>query len=151
MNTNELIGKIQGGELDQDLRRIEEACKHRMKRATANKLEPGAIVKAKNLRPKYICGYLAYLTAPSSQEAMAWHNAVHRGSYQKKCRTEMQYFYPKPWEALKVGPRKPQDPAELEPAPVSEIEMRQELRYEKESEEQLPAIDEPEISDQPAE
>ena len=56
MNTNELIGKIQGGELDQDLRRIEEACKHRMKRATANKLEPGAIVQAKNLRPKYICG-----------------------------------------------------------------------------------------------
>lgn len=56
MNVNELVGAIQNGELDQDLRRIEEACKHRMKRATANKLAPGAIIQAKNLRPKYICG-----------------------------------------------------------------------------------------------
>lgn len=56
MNVNELIGAIQNGEFDQDLRRIEEICKHRLKRATANKLAPGAIVQAKNLRPKYICG-----------------------------------------------------------------------------------------------
>ena len=57
-------------------------------------------------RPTNIGGYLAYLAAPSSQEAMAWHKATHRGNYRNKMpRTEMQYFYPKPWEVLTVGPR----------------------------------------------
>lgn len=57
-------------------------------------------------RPSHIGGYLAYVFAPSSQEAMTWHAATHRGNYKKKSpRTEMRYFYPKPWEALQVGPR----------------------------------------------
>ncbi|EMI22015.1 signal peptide protein [Rhodopirellula maiorica SM1] len=57
-------------------------------------------------RPTYIGGKIAYCIAPSSREAMAWHKAEHRGSYDKKgCRTVMTYFYPKPWEALKIGPR----------------------------------------------
>lgn len=67
MNVNELVGAIQNGEFDQDLRRLEEACKHRMKRATANKLEPGAIIQAKNLRPKYICGQPAIVDRVNSE------------------------------------------------------------------------------------
>ncbi|MEM9587841.1 MAG: hypothetical protein AAGA03_11230 [Planctomycetota bacterium] len=69
-------------------------------------------------RPSYVGGKIAYWIAPSSQEAMAWHRAEHINAY--KCdlpRTENTYFYPKPWEALRVGPRKsrsaesPQDEA----------------------------------------
>lgn len=71
-------------------------------------------------RPKYICGMLAYLTEPTSQEAMAWHKAVHRGSYQTKMRTEMRYFYPKPWEVMQIGPRTSmvEQPASPEPEPA---------------------------------
>ncbi len=32
-------------------------------------------------RPRYLGGKIAYLIAPSSQEAMAWHDAVHLGAY----------------------------------------------------------------------
>lgn len=57
-------------------------------------------------RPRKIGGKIAYYIAPSSQEAMAWHNATHRGYYEHhRPRMEMHYFYPKPWESLKVGPR----------------------------------------------
>ena len=67
-------------------------------------------------RPSKIGGWLAYWTAPSSQEAMAWHNATHRGNYKKKMpRTEMQYFYPKPWEALQIGPRVSKQNPDAEP------------------------------------
>ncbi|KAA5543613.1 hypothetical protein FYK55_10400 [Roseiconus nitratireducens] len=61
-------------------------------------------------RPSYIEGKIAYWIAPSSQEAMAWHRAVHAGAYQKPkkhLRLEQHYFYPKPWQALTVGPRRP--------------------------------------------
>lgn len=62
-------------------------------------------------RPRYLGGKIAYWIAPSSQEAMAWHNAVHRGYYRNhRPRMETHYFYPKPWEALKVGPRTPTGP-----------------------------------------
>ncbi|TWU65628.1 MULTISPECIES: hypothetical protein [Crateriforma] len=58
-------------------------------------------------RPTYIGGKIAYYIAPSSQEAMAWHRAEHRGDYEcKRGRVVPQYFYQKPYEALKIGGRK---------------------------------------------
>jgi hypothetical protein len=57
-------------------------------------------------RPTKIGGRIAYYIAPSSQEAMAWHDATHRRAYKDhRPRLEMHYFYPKPWEALKIGSR----------------------------------------------
>ncbi|TWU26831.1 hypothetical protein Pla52o_06860 [Novipirellula galeiformis] len=57
-------------------------------------------------RPTYLGGKVAYHIAPSSQEAMAWHKAEHRGAYaNKSCRSVTHYFYPKPWEAMRIGPR----------------------------------------------
>ncbi|WP_182865812.1 hypothetical protein [Stieleria mannarensis] len=64
-------------------------------------------------RPTYLGGKLAYLIAPSSQEAMAWHRAVHSGGYEKPkkhLRLEQHYFYPKPYHAMDVGPRRPSNP-----------------------------------------
>jgi hypothetical protein len=58
-------------------------------------------------RPTNLGGKIAYHIAPSSQEAMAWHEATHNGAYsQHRGRIEKHFFYPKPWEALRVGPRK---------------------------------------------
>lgn len=58
-------------------------------------------------RPRYVGGKIAYYIAPSSQEAMAWHEAAHLGAYSKhRPRIEKHYFYPKPWEALQIGPRR---------------------------------------------
>jgi hypothetical protein len=58
-------------------------------------------------RPRYLGGLIAYKIAPSSQEAMAWHLAEHKGAYASEAgRIEPHYFYRKPWEALKVGPRR---------------------------------------------
>ncbi len=57
-------------------------------------------------RPTNIGGWIAYKIAPTSQEAMAWHNATHQNAY--KCdrpRLEAHYFYPKPYDALRTGPR----------------------------------------------
>ncbi len=57
-------------------------------------------------RPTYLGGKIAYYIAPSSQEAMSWHEHVHRGSYRNKAgRIEPMYMYPKPWEVLTLGPR----------------------------------------------
>ena len=57
-------------------------------------------------RPTNLGGWLAYKFVPTSQEAITWHKASHRGNYKNNSpRTEMQYFYPKPWEVLKMGPR----------------------------------------------
>jgi len=69
-------------------------------------------------RPSYVGGKIAAKIAPSSQEAMAFHRAESLGLYDnngikglangKHCppqRVEQHYFYPKPWEALAVGPR----------------------------------------------
>jgi len=64
-------------------------------------------------RPSYLGGKIAYWIAPSSQEAMAWHRAVHAGAYRKPkkhLRLEKVYFFPKPWQALRVGPRRPVSP-----------------------------------------
>ncbi|MDG2222974.1 MAG: hypothetical protein P8L85_16460 [Rubripirellula sp.] len=58
-------------------------------------------------RPSNWMGKIAYHIAPSSQEAMAWHNATHRGYYENKSpRMVTHYFYPKPWEGLRIGPRR---------------------------------------------
>ncbi len=63
-------------------------------------------------RPSNIGGKIAYYIAPSSQEAMAWHDAAHRNAYKNdRPRIEMHYFYPKPWEALRIGPRLSESPA----------------------------------------
>ena len=64
-------------------------------------------------RPKYLAGKLAYKLAPTSQEAIAWHQAEHRGDYCHDCPTTLHYFYPKPWEALRIGPRDPVAQREL--------------------------------------
>lgn len=57
-------------------------------------------------RPTYLGGKVAYLIAPSSQEAMAWHKAEHIGAYKNHLpRIENAYFYPKPWEAMRIGQR----------------------------------------------
>ena len=64
-------------------------------------------------RPTYWGGKIAYYIAPSSQEAMSWHDAAHRRAYKDhRPRLEVHYFYPKPWEALRIGARKPSDPGE---------------------------------------
>lgn len=88
MNINELVGAIQNGDMDQDLRRIKEACEHRMKRATANKLQVGAIVQAKNLRPKYICGQPAIVERINSETvSVEFDPPVRRGAkVWRKCR-----------------------------------------------------------------
>ena len=72
-----------------------------------NNLKPGH--RRGYNRPSYIEGKIAYHLAPSSQEAMSWHRAVHSGAYKdpKKClRLEQHFFYPKPWQVLTVGPRR---------------------------------------------
>ncbi|WP_145274596.1 hypothetical protein [Planctomycetes bacterium SV_7m_r] len=59
-------------------------------------------------RPSYIGGKIAYWIAPSSQEAMSWHRAVHANAYKDPKKHQyiyQQYFYPKPWQLLPVGPR----------------------------------------------
>jgi hypothetical protein len=57
-------------------------------------------------RPSNIAGKISYYIAPSSLEAMSWHASKHRNAYKDhKPRTVMHYFYPKPWEVLKIGPR----------------------------------------------
>jgi len=59
-------------------------------------------------RPTYIGGKIAYLIAPSSQEAMSWHTNAHRGAYRNHAgRIEPMYLYAKPWEVLPIGPRPP--------------------------------------------
>ena len=57
-------------------------------------------------RPSNTAGRISYYIAPSSLEAMSWHASKHRDAYKNhKPRTVMHYFYPKPWEALKIGSR----------------------------------------------
>jgi len=57
-------------------------------------------------RPSNVAGKISYYIAPSSLEAMSWHAATHRNAYKDhKPRTVMHYFYPKPWQALQIGPR----------------------------------------------
>lgn len=57
-------------------------------------------------RPSNLAGKTAYHIAPSSLEAMSWHASKHRNAYKDhKPRTVMHYFYAKPWDAIKVGPR----------------------------------------------
>lgn len=70
-------------------------------------------------RPRYFTGWLSYVIEPTSQEAMSWHENVHRGSYKNHAgRCEPMYFYPKPWEVLTIGPRTPSQPL---PLPESEL------------------------------
>lgn len=69
--------------------------------------------RARYNRPTYIGGKIAYYLEPTSQEAMSWHENVHRGAYRNHAgRIEPMYFYPKPWEVLGEGPRTPLKPIE---------------------------------------
>ena len=81
-------------------------------------------------RPTYLGGKIAHAIAPTSQEAMAWHRAEHRGWYDdngvkglmhgKHCpaqRKTLHYFYPKPWQVLPVGPRQAADATAEESLP----------------------------------
>jgi hypothetical protein len=57
-------------------------------------------------RPTNLGGKIAYHIAPTSQEAMRWHQATHRGHYHSGApRMVDHYFYPKPWEMIPIGPR----------------------------------------------
>ncbi len=88
-----------------------------------NRLDPG--YRRVYNRPTYWGGKIAYLIAPTSQEAMAWHRAEHAGAYEapkKHMRLEQHYFYPKPYHALTVGPRRTTDPsATRAPEPMPEM------------------------------
>ncbi len=81
-------------------------------------------------RPTYIGGKIAYWIAPSSQEAMAWQAAYRSGAYREHApRLERHFFFPKPWEALQVGPRDssqsgPADSGET-PTPAEELPRQQ--------------------------
>ena len=60
-------------------------------------------------RPTNLGGKIAYKIAPTSQEAMAWHAATHRGDYQCNAgRSVETFFYPKPYEVLTIGTREKQ-------------------------------------------
>ena len=75
-------------------------------------------------RPRYLGGKIAYYIAPSSQEAMAWHDAAHRHYYRDhRPRIEKHFFYPKPWEGLRIGPRPSTAPDDQ---PVTESDTRTE-------------------------
>ncbi|MEM9826079.1 MAG: hypothetical protein AAF958_05795 [Planctomycetota bacterium] len=70
-----------------------------------NSLPPG--YRRRYNRPSYWMGRISYCIAPSSQEAMAWHKAQHRGDYDcNRGYVRPYYRYTKPWEALTVGVRK---------------------------------------------
>ncbi len=57
-------------------------------------------------RPSRRIGWLAYQIAPTSREAIAWHDASHQNAYEMdRGRLEKHFFYSKPWENLKTGPR----------------------------------------------
>ncbi|MEL7264743.1 MAG: hypothetical protein AAFP69_08060 [Planctomycetota bacterium] len=63
-------------------------------------------------RPTNLGGKIAYIVAPTSQEAMAWHAAQHQGLYRGGVHHPLpahvpQYRYPKPWQVLQTGPRYP--------------------------------------------
>ncbi len=80
-------------------------------------------------RPTNLGGKIAYHIAPSSQEAMRWHKATHQGQY--KCdapRMVANYFYPKPWEAIRIGARPNRDfkPEKEEPAVASMSDTEEE-------------------------
>ncbi len=62
-------------------------------------------------RPTNLGGKIAYYIAPTSQEAMQWHKSAHRGYYQNDApRMVDYYFYPKPWEVIRIGARPSLDP-----------------------------------------
>ncbi len=86
-------------------------------------------------RPTWLGGWIAYHIAPSSQEAMAWHDAVHERAYaDHRGRLEKHYFYPKPWEGLRIGPRistAPEDVTQRERAEASR-ELRDSIKAEEE-------------------
>ncbi|MCO8121950.1 hypothetical protein NHH03_09400 [Stieleria sp. TO1_6] len=126
-------------------------------------------------RPTKLGGRIAYWIAPSSQEAMAWHHAKHAGAYKapkKHLRLEQHYFYPKPWEVLRVGPRPsdvpPDDTAQtqlddlietletetiqpgnsetLDPGTIEPVEI--EIPAQREDELELPDLNLPSLNDQ---
>jgi hypothetical protein len=114
-----------------------------------NRLPPGH--RRVYNRPTYVGGKIAYWIAPSSQEAMAWHRAVHAGAYRKPkkhLRLQQHYFYAKPWQVLQVGPRR----SVLEPSAEDGFDP-QEL-VEDASMQVLPPVEqavEPEFGDKPLE
>lgn len=84
-----------------------------------NRLPPG--YRRVYNRPSYWEGKIAYCIAPSSQEAMAWHDAAHRNAYKNhRPRIEMHYFYPKPWEVLPIGARVATEPDDGEDYDIAE-------------------------------
>ncbi len=92
-------------------------------------------------RPTYVGGRIAYLIAPSSQEAMSWHRSDHRGYYENHSpRREDLYFYPKPWEVLTVGPRVPVD-ANAESVDSGSYAPRRQSDYDAGSLQLAPAIE----------
>ncbi|QDT03204.1 hypothetical protein K227x_15860 [Rubripirellula lacrimiformis] len=94
-------------------------------------------------RPTNIGGKIAYWIAPTSQEAMAWHKATHQKAYEcDRPRLETHYFYPKPYEALKVGPR-PKPEADVARAKLNTFDNEGDANAAAEAEADLngPAVD----------
>jgi hypothetical protein len=68
-------------------------------------------------RPTKVGGWIAYHIEPTSQEAMAWHDATHQRAYSDhRGRLEKHFFYPKPWEGLQLGPREESSQSDREKA-----------------------------------
>lgn len=115
-----------------------------------NRLPPS--YRRKYKRPTYLGGKLADAIAPSSQEAMTWRKGIALGWYEKSGvkgllnhqhqppqRYEQHFFYPKPWEVLKTGPRVDVSVDSQDAAASSGMELLQPGAVE----EELPSVLEP--------
>lgn len=93
-----------------------------------------------NLSPSYIrrynrptrrTGRVLYHIAPSSREAMTWHDASHQQAYRSdRGRLEKHFFYAKPWEGLKLGPRAETVQTAETLKPITSDHLREALRAE---------------------
>ena len=82
-------------------------------------------------RPARRTGWLAYQLAPTSREAMAWHEASHQQAYKlDRGRLEKHYFYQKPWEGIQMGPRPETVSTENTIQPIPSDDLRKAIRME---------------------
>lgn len=80
-------------------------------------------------RPSSRVGRLLYQIAPASREAMAWHDASHQEAYRlDRGRLEKHFFYAKPWERLRLGPREETVPHESTVKPIVGSDLRKAVR-----------------------
>ena len=105
-------------------------------------------------RPTNWGGKIAYHIAPSSQEAMRWHRATHQGQYKRGApRMVAHYFYPKPWESIRIGARperdvKPNQESAVESIPPGYRQPDERVQDERLEIEQPDQFDPPQPGDQ---